>query len=424
MKVVHTKKTKKDQVVNILYYGDFNCTTGFGNVSKQLIDNWSKNKNFNISILAINDRSEKPYNYQSNVLVIPCLVADEKKDGYARLELLKMLYQHDFDVFFALNDIEVLNSMTEHLNNVKKERTKANKKKTKFVLYTPIDSEPRPRDCEVLSLFDEVITYTEYGKATLKPLISETNWKKVKVIPHGIDTEVFYPIANNFENSKTKEQLFGKSDVFVFGSVNRNSARKDLATLIMGFAMFKHTTQANAVLYIHCNPIDRMGIDCYRLSERLGLDVGTDIFFPKDFDENMGVSESELNKIYNTFDCFVTTTTAEGWGLSIVEAMATKKLVIAPRHTSIQEITDNGNNAFLFKFMQRAVFINDFEKIRFISNPEEVAQVCSIVYNLQNEEDEVKGQVTTIVENAYNHVTKWKWKDIAKKFENIILKLV
>lgn len=424
MKVVHTKKTKKDQVVNILYYGDFNCTTGFGNVSKQLIDNWSKNKNFNISILAINDRSEKPYNYQPNVLVIPCLVADEKKDGYARLELLKILYQNDFDVFFALNDIEVLNSMTEHLNNVKKERTKANKKKTKFVLYTPIDSEPRPRDCEVLNLFDEVITYTEYGKATLKPLISEANWKKIKVIPHGIDTEVFYPIANDFENSRTKEQLFGKSDVFVFGSVNRNSARKDLATLMMGFAMFKHTTQANAVLYIHCNPIDRMGIDCYRLSERLGLDVGTDIFFPKDFDENMGVSESELNKIYNTFDCFITTTTAEGWGLSIVEAMATKKLVIAPRHTSIQEITDNGNNAFLFKFIQRAVFVNDFEKIRFISNPEEVAQVCGIVYNLQNEEDEVRGQVATIVENAYNHVTKWKWKDIAKKFENIILKLI
>ena len=334
-----------------------------------------------------------------------------------------MLYQHDFDVFFALNDIEVLNSMTEHLNNVKKERTKANKKKTKFVLYTPIDSEPRPRDCDVLSLFDEVITYTEYAKSSLKPLISEANWKKVKVIPHGIDTEVFYPIANDFENSRTKEQLFGKSDVFVFGSVNRNSARKDLATLMIGFAMFKHTTQANAVLYIHCNPIDRMGIDCYRLSERLGLDVGTDIFFPKDFNENMGVSESELNKIYNTFDCFVTTTTAEGWGLSIVEAMATKKLVIAPRHTSIQEITDNGNNAFLFKFMQRAVFVNDFEKIRFISNPEEVAQVCGIVYNLQNEEDEVKGQVATIVENAYNHVTKWKWKDIAKKFENIILKL-
>jgi len=425
MKVVHSQKTKKaDKVANILFYGDFNCTTGFGNVSKQLIDNWSKNKNFNIVILAINDLSDKPYNYKPNVFVIPCLVADEKKDGYARLELLKTLYSENYDVFFALNDIEVLNSMTEHLSNVKKERVKANKKKTKFVLYTPIDSEPRPRDCEVLSLFDEVITYTEYGKASLKLLVSESIWKKIKVIPHGIDTEVFYPIANDFENSRTKEQLFGKNDVFVFGSVNRNSARKDLATLMMGFAMFKHTTQANAVLYIHCNPIDRMGIDCYRLSERLGLDVGTDIFFPKDFDENMGVSESELNKIYNTFDCFITTTTAEGWGLSIVEAMATKKLVVAPRHTSIQEITDNGSNAFTFKFIQRAVFVNDFEKIRFISNPEEVAQVCGIVYNMQNEEPEIQEQVNNIIENAYKYVTKWKWKDIAKKFEQIILKLI
>ena len=60
MKVVHSQKTKKaDKVANILFYGDFNCTTGFGNVSKQLIDNWSKNKNFKIVILAINELSEK-----------------------------------------------------------------------------------------------------------------------------------------------------------------------------------------------------------------------------------------------------------------------------------------------------------------------------------------------------------------------------
>jgi glycosyltransferase involved in cell wall biosynthesis len=424
MKVVHTKKTKKDQEVNILFYADFNCTTGFGNVSKQLIDNWSKNKNLKITILAINDRTEKPYEYKENVMVIPCLSVDEKKDGYARLELLKILYSHDFDVFFALNDIEVMNSMTEHLMNVKKERAKNNKKKTKTILYTPIDSEPRVKDLEVLSYFDQVITYTEYAKSVLKPLISEAMWKKIKVIPHGIDTEVFYPIENKFEVNRTKEQLFGTNDVFVFGSVNRNSARKDLATLMMGFAMFKHTSQANAVLYLHCNPKDPMGIDCFRLSERLGLDIDKDIFFPKDFNENKGVSESELNNIYNTFDCFITTTTAEGWGLSIVEAMATKKLVIAPRHTSINDITNLGENAFLLKFSQRAVFINDFEKIRFISNPEEVAQVCGIVYNLQNEEEEVRKQVTDIVERAYNFVSKWKWKDISKKFEDIILKLV
>jgi hypothetical protein len=104
--------------------------------------------------------------------------------------------------------------------------------------------------------------------------------------------------------------------------------------------------------------------------------------------------------------------------------MATKTLVVCPKHTSITEITDNGNNAFTFKFMQRAVFVNDAEKIRFISNPEEVAQVCGIVYNLQNETDEVLSQVDAIVLKAYNHVTKWNWKDITKKFEQIIIKLI
>jgi glycosyltransferase involved in cell wall biosynthesis len=423
MKVIH-QKTKKDKVVNILFYGDFNCTTGFGNVSKNLIDNWSKNSSFNITILAINDMTDKPYNYKENVMVLPCLHVDDKNDGYARLQLLKILFSHDFDVFFALNDIEVLNSVSDYLSEVQVERKKANKKKTKFVLYTPIDSEPRPSDCKVLTIFDEIIVYTNYAKETLKSIVKDSIWKKIKIIPHGVDSKVFYPIENVFENNRTKEEIFGRSDVFVFGSVNRNSARKDIATLMMGYARFKHTSQLDTVLYLHCNPQDKMGIDCFRLSERLGLVVDKDIFFPNEFNENKGISESELNKIYNTFDCFITTTTAEGWGLSIVEAMACKKLVVAPKHTSINDITDDGKNAFTFKFMQRVVFLNDFEKIRFISNPEEVAQVCGIVYNLQNEDEKVQAEVEELKNRAYEFVTKWKWNLISKKFENIILKLI
>lgn len=425
MQVVHSSKAPKVKTLkkpaNILFYGDFNCTTGFGNVSKKLIDNWSNNPNFNITVLAINDFTDKPsYNYKDNVLIIPCLMADTNKDSYARLELLRMLYANDFDIFFVLNDIEVVNSFGKHIGNVQTERKIKNKKKTKYILYTPIDSEPRPEDLVALKYFDEVITYTDYAKTTIKPLLPESKWKKIKVVPHGIDTDVFYPLPNE-KNSETKKRLFGTDDVFVFGSVNRNSARKDLGTLIIGFAMFKHTSQVNAVLYIHCNPKDKMGIDCHRLSSRLGLEINKDIFFPKEFCENNGYSESELNEIYNSFDCFITTTTAEGWGLTVTEAMAVKKLVVCPKHTSLTEITDMGKNAFTFKFIQRAVFVNDFEKIRFISNPDEVAQVCGIVYNLQNEEPEVQKQVQEIIDNAFDFVFKWKWDKISKQFEQLII---
>jgi len=417
-----SQKTKKDKITNVLFFGDFNCTTGFGNVSKQLIDNWAKDKNLKITIFAINDFSEKSYNYKDNVFVIPALsISETKKDIYCRLEFLNLLYQNNFDVLFCLNDIEIFNEMGEHLQNVKNTKKKENKPSFKSIVYFPIDSEPRPNDLKIVSFFDEVITYTEYAKAVMKPLLTPAQFKKVKVIPHGCDTTNFFPL-NDFEKAKIKEEKFG-ADKFVFGSVNRNSARKDLASLIVGFSMFKHKNQADAVLYLHCNPLDPSGINIYRLCERVGLEVGKDVIVPAEFNENKGFSESELNKIYNSFDCFITTTTAEGWGLTITEAMATKTLVICPKHTSLAEISDNGLNTLNFMFQQQSVFVNDFEKIRFTTNPMEVVTLLEVAYGLHKEPDELKDMVKAKIENAYKKVSGMKWETIAKKFKDIIYKL-
>lgn len=417
-----SQKTKKDKITNVLFFGDFNCTTGFGNVSKQLIDNWAKDKNLKITIFAINDFSEKSYNYKDNVFVIPALsISETKKDIYCRLEFLNLLYQNNFDVLFCLNDIEIFNEMGEHLQNVKNTKKKENKPSFKSIVYFPIDSEPRPNDLKIVSFFDEVITYTEYAKAVMKPLLTPAQFKKVKVIPHGCDTTNFFPL-NDFEKAKIKEEKFG-ADKFVFGSVNRNSARKDLASLIVGFSIFKHKNQADAVLYLHCNPLDPSGINIYRLCERVGLEVGKDVIVPAEFNENKGFSESELNKIYNSFDCFITTTTAEGWGLTITEAMATKTLVICPKHTSLAEISDNGLNTLNFMFQQQSVFVNDFEKIRFTTNPMEVVTLLEVAYKLADEPDELKDMVKAKIENAYKKVYGMKWETIAKKFKDIIIKL-
>ena len=419
MKVVH----KQEKIKNILLYSDFGCTTGFATVAKELVDEWAKDQNTRIVIFAINDFAEKTYDYLPNVKVIPALsTSKDKKDVYCRIEFLSLLYQQDFDVVFCLNDIEIFNEMGEHLKKVKAEKLKNNKPNFKSIVYFPIDSEPRPSDVKIVSFFDEVITYTEYAKAVMKPLLSDAEFKKVKVIPHGCNTTDFYPLSEK-EKLDVKKGLYGSDDVYVFGSVNRNSARKDLGTLIIGFAFFKHSSQANAVLYLHCNPIDPSGINVYRLCERVGLEVGKDVILPKDFNENKGFDIEELNKIYNSFDCFITTTTSEGWGLTITEAMATKTLVICPKHTSITEITDNGENTLNFMFNQQMIFVNDFEKIRYVSNPSEVSTLLGVAYGLKNEEQELQDQVKEKIENAYNKVVGMKWSVIAKKFKTIIDKL-
>ena len=423
MKVVH--KNKEVLQKSLLVYADWNCTTGFGAVAKELVDEWSKDKNLSIVIFGLNDMSGKIYDYLPNIKVIPALVTGDEetqKDTYRRIELLKLIYQTDFDAIFFLQDVEVINQMADQLRDVKNTKRKENRPNFKSMIYFPIDSEPRKSDLKVLSFFDEVVTYTEYAKSVMKPLITDTQFKNIKIIPHGTNTDDFYPYSP-LAKAKAKSDVFGTEDVFVFGSVNRNQVRKDFGSLIMGFAMFKHTSGANALLYLHCNPIDPMGINIYRLCDRVGLEIGKDVILPKDYSENKGCTLEELNKIYNSFDCFITTTTSEGWGLTITEAMATKTLVVCPKHTSLTEITNNGANTLNFMFSQQTVFVNDFEKIRFTTNPLEVKTLCEVVYGLKNDEQELQDMVKVKIENAYNKVSGMKWDGIAKRFKVLIDKL-
>ena len=420
--------TKPQKITNLLFFGDFGCTTGFGNVSNELISNWAKDKNLRIVVFAINDFGKEPYDYLPNVKVIPALssvLPDEPKDDvYCRIQFLRLLMHNDFDVVFCLNDIEIFNEMGEHLRNVKIEKRKQNKPNFKSMVYFPIDSEPRPVDLKILDFFDEIITYTEYAKSVISPLTTPANAKRIRVIPHGCNTKDFYPLSEE-EKLEAKLEIVGKDnkETFLFGTVNRNSARKDLASLILGFSTFKRNSEANAVLYLHCNPLDPSGINIYRLCERLGLKIGEDVLLPKSHNENKGCDNAELNKIYNAFDCFITTTTAEGYGLTVTEAMATKTLIVCPKHTSLTEITDNGDNVISFMFNQANVFVNDFEKIRFTTNPHEVTNLLGIVYNLKNDEEEVKTIAQEKIERAYEKVKGMKWELIAKQFKEKIDKL-
>jgi hypothetical protein len=69
------------------------------------------------------------------------------------------------------------------------------------------------------------------------------------------------------------------------------------------------------------------------------------------------------------------------------------------------------------------VFVNDFEKIRFVTNPMEVKTILEVVLNLKNEEPDVQLIVKKKIEDAYEKVSAMKWDGIAKRFKTIIDKL-
>jgi len=407
-------KTKKHN--HICLYADFGCTTGFGNVTKQLIDNWNGklDKETHLVVFAINDFAEEPYQYKKAIIVpANSLKVEGLEDPYQRLAFLNFIQGNDFNIIMFINDLELLRTIHPHLIDIKKDKKKKNRLDFKTIAYFPIDSTPKKSDVEILSFFDEAITYTEYAKNQVIDLVPSIK-NKVKVNPHGVDTKIFFNISKE-ESQKLKTEMFGENK-FVIGTVNRNSCRKDIGTTILAFSelLKKQSFEGlpRPVLYLHMNIFDFYGLNVTHLCERLGLVLGEDVFYPPKFSENKGIEESDLNKIYNTFDVFVTNTTAEGWGLTVTEAMACKIPVICPIHTSLTEITLHGGLVLSIKKLEPMIFVNDSEKVRFKSDLEATVvsmhmSYTSIVHGLGFE---------LMTEAAYNKVSKYKWNTTANYF--------
>lgn len=356
--------------MRILYYGDFDCATGFANVSKNLIDRWLPNlkEGDEMVILALNNFESDAYEYGDKAMVIPLLGTREEKDKdpHCRNSFLRFLFAADYDHVFMLNDLEVISPLTEHIKNIKTKKKKANRPKFKLHLYYPIDSKPSKKYMDILKVADKLYAYTEWGKSLTQDCVGR---KKIEVVPHGTDGETFYPmdfIPNLFPE-----------DAYVFGCVNRNSQRKDIATLLQAFKLLKEQlseTDAQLILYLHMNMRDPFGLRIDEACDALDLEIGKDVWLPENFNENKGFTQERLNELYNAFDVFVSTTTAEGWGLTITEAMACGTPVIAPVHTSLTEITEEGTLIYPLRSLRPFMFVKDMEKVRYISSVKEVAK--------------------------------------------------
>jgi hypothetical protein len=74
-------------------------------------------------------------------------------------------------------------------------------------------------------------------------------------------------------------------------------------------------------------------------------------------------------------------------------------------------------------FLQTNVFVNDFEKIRYTCNPNEVNTLLGVAYNLINDEEELQIMVAEKIQRAYDKVKGMTWENVAKQFKVKIDKL-
>ncbi len=182
-----------------------------------------------------------------------------------------------------------------------------------------------------LDNMDEIWTPSTWGKSLfVNQGLSES---LVKVVPEGVDTELFKP-TDEAEAQRAEKP-------FRFLSVGKWEARKGLDKLIVAWSKaFK--ADADVELVLHCHNPFIPDFDILKILNQSRLkSAPVLISHPTDNSDNMV-------DLYNSCDVFVLPTRAEAWGLPIIEAMACAKPVIVTNYGGHLEYA-NQDNAYLIE---------------------------------------------------------------------------
>ena len=165
-------------------------------------------------------------------------------------------------------------------------------------------------------------------------------------LPHAVNDSVFTRIDDRklIKNFKSENEIGVDSkgnDRFTFFWNNRNARRKQSGSLMFWFNDFLNKVgRDKATLIMHTEPKDPNGQDLIAIKERLGFD---DDQFKLSTNK---LSIQQLSVLYNSVDCTINISDAEGFGLATLESLATETPIIVNMTGGLQEQVTNGEDWF------------------------------------------------------------------------------
>lgn len=264
--------------------------------------------------------------HQFPMPIFPASAADFGKNGHPQagimgLEGLINMFQPS--ILLALGDAWMLN----YINDL------PNRKSFKFVQYTPIDGHcfnggvPQTW-APWLSGADQLVMYSQYGVDQLKKTIPNVN---TELIYHGCKPDVYKPLGAEVKTQLKKQIVYWRvrgnelvqeqglpDDAFIVGSVARNQPRKNFDKLLKTFAIFSKN-KPNARLWLH-SALQDAAYSLADLTKIFGIE--DKVCFTPRYNLVNGLSENDMNLLFNLFDCHALLTQGEGFGLPILETMS------------------------------------------------------------------------------------------------------
>ena len=333
--------------MKVLWMSDAGCTTGFGTVTHAIGERLVEDYGHELHVLGVNYRGDSwPCQRPGHDHVTPMRLyrpnAIRNDDIFGMSRTIEMLGKVEPDVVVMLSDPQIIINFL--FKNPQYDPEKILLRYRPILTYVPCDGISLPKPwTTVIPEVTNVIAMSEWGKKAYQPS---------RLVYHGVDTELWWPIEEKPKTTstgivcKTKadcKRAFGYDpDKFLVGRVDTNSARKDYPALVKAlWPLMEKFFDIEA--HFHCEDATARdnGVRMQALFSRSKVKPER-FHFPGLHNSFEGWVQQDMNVLMSAFDCFVSTSRGEGFGLTLAEAAACGIPIVAQNVSAIPEVVGPG----------------------------------------------------------------------------------
>ena len=323
-----------------------------------------------------------------------------KNPGEARLasygahHLDDIIKQEKPDVYIAVQDIWGIDfSVSKPWFN-----------KITSVLWTTLDSLPiLPSAIDAANKSKNFWVWSNFAEKAM----ADIGLKHVKTIHGSIDTKYFKRLENHKKADLRKKFNIGLDD-FVVGFVFRNQLRKSVPNLLEGYSLFKkNNPQAKTKLLLHTNFSE--GWKITNLANQYGVNQNEILttyickncknYHVASFSSNevdcpickaskscnttnvsFGVTENQLNEVYNLMDVYCHPFTSGGQEVPIQEAKCAELITLVTNYSCGEEMCEESAGSLPLQWTKYTE--HDTEFIKASTSPSSIAKQLEKVFTM------------------------------------------
>ena len=426
----------------LLLQSDYACAkTGFGRNAKAILEYLHKRGNVEVVNYAVGIGHSHPDLKRTPWTTIGCLPDDQnelnelnkdpnvaRQAGYGAHLLDKVIHEHKPDVYLAVQDIwgvdfAIGRKWFDKIHSV---------------IWTTLDSLPiLPSAVEAAKKTKHYWVWSNFAEKALK----DQGFDQVETLHGAVDDASFKRLGDH-ERKDIRNKFNIPLDAYVVGFVFRNQLRKSVPNLLEGYRDFKKQNPAvktRLILHTHfsegwkipklcdeyeidkeevlttyvCKSCLNHSIESFKGQEVKCLSCGAEKG-KVTTQPGIGVSEDQLNEVYNAMDVYCHPFTSGGQEIPIQEAKLTELITLVTNYSCGEEMCCQEAGSLPLEYAENREI--DTEFIKASTYPSSIAKQLKKVYLMKPEKRREMGKLAR----------EWVLKHfsigvIGKKIEDFVL---